>query len=86
MDEDRICGRNAVAALFARRADDVLRLLLAEEQVQAAGAFCAEMARMRRPYRTLPPDELARALADFGARERRFGGVVPAADAVRRSA
>lgn len=61
MDEDRICGRNAVAALFARRADDVLRLLLGEEQVSAAGPFCAEMARMRRPYRTLPPDELARA-------------------------
>lgn len=61
MDEDRICGRNAVAALFARRPDDVLRLLLAEEQAPAAGAFCAAMARMRRPYRTLPPDELARA-------------------------
>ena len=61
MDEDRICGRNAVTALFARRPDDVLRLLLAEEQLPAAGAFCAEMARMRRPYRTLPADELARA-------------------------
>ena len=69
MDEDRICGRNAVAALFARRAEDVLRLLLAEEQLPAAGSFCAEMARMRRPYRTLPPDELARAgMAPFKTR------------------
>lgn len=61
MDEDRICGRNAVAALFARRPDSVVRLLLAEAQLQAAGPFCAEMARMRRPYRTLDADELARA-------------------------
>ena len=31
MPDDRICGLNAVAALFARRPDDVIRLFYAED-------------------------------------------------------
>ncbi len=61
MDPDTICGPNAVAALFARRPADVLRLFYTEAHRIAAGPFCAELARRRVPYRMLPPDEMARA-------------------------
>ena len=61
MEEDRICGANAVAALFARRADAVQRLFYIEAMRQVAGPFCARLARARRPYRMMPADELARA-------------------------
>ncbi len=61
MPDDRICGPNAVAALFARRPDSVMRLFYTEEAKTAAGPFCAAMAKVRRPYRLLPPDEMERA-------------------------
>lgn len=61
MEEDRICGANAVAALFTRRADAVQRLFYTEAMRQVAGPFCALLARARRPYRLMPADELARA-------------------------
>ncbi len=60
MTEDRICGASAVAALFARRPDAVRRLFYIEEARQAAGPFCAVLARAHRPYRMLPEEELAR--------------------------
>ena len=61
MEDDRICGANAVAALFARRADQVQRLFYLDEMRQVAGPLCARLARMHRPYRMVPRDELARA-------------------------
>ena len=61
MPDDRICGLNAVTALFARRPDDVVRLFYDDDHKTGAGPLCAEMARMRRPYRLLPDDELERA-------------------------
>ena len=61
MPDDRICGANAVAALFARRAESVVRLFYAEDAKADAGPHCAVMAAMLRPYRLLPPDELERA-------------------------
>ncbi len=61
MQTDTICGANAVAALFARRPDAVLRLFYTEAGRLAAGPFCAEMARRRAPYRMLPPAEMERA-------------------------
>ena len=61
MPDDRICGLNAVAALFARRIGDVNRLYYTAEVKEAAGPLCAELARMRRPYRLLPDDEMQRA-------------------------
>ena len=61
MPDDRICGANAVAALFARRAESVVRLFYAEDAKAVAGPHCAVMAAMHRPYRLLPPDELERA-------------------------
>ncbi|MDT7950913.1 MAG: RNA methyltransferase [Acetobacteraceae bacterium] len=60
MPDDRICGLNAVAALFARRLDDVNRLFYADPLKADVGLFCAAMARRRLPYRLLPPDELER--------------------------
>ena len=61
MEEDHVCGANAVAALFARRADAVQRLFYTEAMRQVAGPFCAQLARAHRPYRMMPADELARA-------------------------
>jgi len=71
MPDDRICGLNAVTALFARRPDDVIRLFYNEESKTRVGPLCAEMAQVRRPYRLLPPDELERA-----AGTPHHGGVV----------
>jgi TrmH RNA methyltransferase len=61
MQTDTICGARAVAALFRRRPGDVLRLFYGEAQRHLAGPFCAELARGKRPYRLLLPEELARA-------------------------
>lgn len=61
MQTDTICGANAVAALFRRRPADVQRLFYAEGMRQAAGPFCAELARTKRPYRMLPAEDLAKA-------------------------
>lgn len=71
MPDDRICGLNAVTALFACRASDVIRLFYNEESKARVGPLCAELARMRRPYRLLPPDEMERA-----AGTPHHGGVV----------
>ncbi len=60
MPDDRICGLNAVAALFARRPDAVNRLYYGEALKSAAGPLCAMLARQRLPYRLLPPAELER--------------------------
>ena len=61
MPDDRICGLNAVSALFARRAPDVNRLYYTDAFKEAAGPLCAQLAQMRRPYRLLPEDEMERA-------------------------
>jgi TrmH RNA methyltransferase len=61
MDQNTICGLNSVWALFRRRPDDVVRLYYTDAQRHHVGPLCAEMARLRRPYRELPPDEMARA-------------------------
>lgn len=61
MQTETICGLNAVRALCARRPDDIVRLYYGADQRHEAGPLCADLARRRRPYRELPPDELARA-------------------------
>ena len=63
MKADTICGANAVAALFARRPDDVLRLFYLAERRDVVGPWCATLAAAHRPYRLVPPDELAKAAA-----------------------
>jgi TrmH RNA methyltransferase len=59
-DLDRHCGPAAVAALFARRPQDVQRLFHTAERRREAGPHCAVLARMRRPYREVPAADLAR--------------------------
>ncbi len=61
MQTDTICGARAVAALFERRPDSVLRLFYTEQARNEAGPFCAILAKRRLPYRLLPPDEMAKA-------------------------
>jgi TrmH RNA methyltransferase len=75
MDEDRICGVNAVTALFARRSGDVKRLFYVDAEKERAGPLCAEMARLKRPYRMLDDTELARA-----AGTTHHGGIVAIAE------
>jgi TrmH RNA methyltransferase len=59
-DTDRIAGSAAVAAVFATRPDAVLRLFYVAERRREAGPLCKAMAAARKPYREVPPDELAR--------------------------
>jgi len=75
MPDDRICGLNAVSALFARRLDDVNRLHYSEALRAEAGPFCALLARRRLPYRMLPPAELERV-----AGTTHHGGIVALAN------
>ena len=56
----RICGANPVKAVFLRRPEAVLRLFYTEAMRRVAGPLCAHLARTRRPYREVLPDELAR--------------------------
>ncbi len=61
MKTDTICGAQAVAALFARRPDDALRLFYTKAAREQAGPFCATMAAARKPYRLLEPEDIAKA-------------------------
>jgi TrmH RNA methyltransferase len=76
LDTDRICGPAAVAALFARRPEAALRLFHVAERRREAGPFCSQLAKMRRPYREVPPDELSRI-----AGTEHHGGLVVVAEA-----
>ena len=73
-DADRIAGPAAVAALFAVRPDAVLRLFYTATRRREAGPLCKVMAAARKPYREVPPDELAR-IAGTG----HHGGIVAVA-------
>ena len=68
---DRLCGPAAATAAFATRPDDVLRLFYTASRRREVGPICAVMARGRRPYREVTPEELARI-----ARTEHHGGVV----------
>jgi TrmH RNA methyltransferase len=59
-DTDRIAGAAAVQAAFATRPEAVLRLFYLAERRREAGPLCKQMAAARKPYREVPPDELAR--------------------------
>ncbi|WP_426956374.1 TrmH family RNA methyltransferase [Muricoccus radiodurans] len=59
-EPDRLCGAAAVAAVFGRRPKDVLRLFYTPARRREAGPFCAALAEMRRPYREVGEEELAR--------------------------
>lgn len=70
-DLDRHCGPAAVAAVFARRPNDVMRLFHTPERRREAGPHCAAMARLRRPYREVVAADLARV-----AGTQHHGGIV----------
>ncbi|MFT8243729.1 TrmH family RNA methyltransferase [Roseomonas sp. BN140053] len=55
-----MCGRAAVLAAFARRPGDIQRLFYTPALRPEAGAICATLARLRRPYREVETAELAR--------------------------
>lgn len=59
-ETDRIAGDAAVAALFAKRPEAVLRLFYVAARRREAGPFCKLLAAARKPYREVPPEELAR--------------------------
>jgi TrmH RNA methyltransferase len=61
MQQDIICGLNAVEAVFRRRPADIARLFYISQMRPTAGPFCAELARTKRPYRELPPEEMQKA-------------------------
>ena len=63
MKHDVICGAQAVAALFARRPDDALRLFYLAEQRHAVGPWCATMAAAKKPYRLVDAAELEKVAA-----------------------
>ena len=56
----RIAGLPAVSALFATQPERVERLFFEDRLKPLTGAFCAALARARKPYRIVPPDELER--------------------------
>ena len=56
----RVAGLPAVAALFAAAPERVERLFFDRRMQHEAGAFCAELARRRKPYRLVEADELER--------------------------
>ena len=58
MNTDNICGANAVAALFAKRPDDVQRLFYLDEMKPEVGAHCAELAKRKKPYRMVDAETL----------------------------
>ncbi|MBR0660284.1 TrmH family RNA methyltransferase [Neoroseomonas oryzicola] len=70
-DLDRHCGPAAVAAVFARRPQDVMRFFYVAERRREAGPHCAALARLRRPYREVQPADLARI-----AGTQHHGGIV----------
>ena len=60
MNTDNICGANAVAALFAKRPDDVQRLFYLEEMKPEVGTYCAGLASRKKPYRVVDGETLAK--------------------------
>lgn len=56
----RICGANAVRALFLRRPEQALRLHYTPERRPVAGPLCRYLARHQRPYQEVSAEQLAR--------------------------
>ena len=55
-----IAGLPAVSALFSTAPERVQRLYFDQRTKPHAEALCAELARVRKPYRLVKTDELAR--------------------------
>jgi TrmH RNA methyltransferase len=74
MQTDNICGANAVAALFAKRPDDVQRLFYLADMKQEVGAYCGELAQRRKPYRMVDAETMEKIAAT-----RHHGGITAVA-------
>lgn len=74
-DPQRICGPNAVRTLFLRRPQAVIRLFFSESRREFAEPLARHMARTRRPFREVWPDELSRV-----AGTTHHGGIVAIAE------
>lgn len=74
-DPQRICGINAVRALFLRRPEAVQRLHYLAERRPIAGPLCRYLARHQKAYREVLDDELTRI-----AGTEHHGGIVAIAD------
>lgn len=70
----KIAGLPAVSALFRCDAQRVMRLYYEERMKNAVGPFCAELARLHRPYRMVSGEELAKVAGTV-----LHGGIVAAA-------
>jgi len=79
-DPQRICGVNAVRALFLRRPEAVQRLHYLAERRPVAGPLCKYLARHQKAYREVLADELERI-----AGTEHHGGIVAIADPRRAS-
>ncbi|MGZ8246931.1 TrmH family RNA methyltransferase [Methylomagnum sp.] len=71
----RIAGLPAVAALFKRSPERVLRFFYEDRMVPQVGDFCGKMAKLRRPYRMVDANELTKIAGTV-----RHGGVVAVAE------
>jgi RNA methyltransferase, TrmH family len=58
-EEIKVYGEHACRALFERRPDDLLRVYLTEDRLKRFGDVLRHCARLRRPYRVVPAEELA---------------------------
>src|ERR1700751_2086041 len=56
----RIAGLPAVPALFAAAPERIERLFFDARLKPEVGLLCAELARRRKPYREVEPEDLAR--------------------------
>lgn len=56
----RVAGRPAVETLFRVAPERIVRLFFTAEAGGAFGPICAALAKARKPYRQVEPDELAR--------------------------
>ncbi|MDB5412749.1 MAG: methyltransferase TrmH [Rubritepida sp.] len=74
-EPQRICGANAVRALFLRRPEAVQRLHYLAERRPVAGPLCRYLARHQKAYREVLADELARI-----AGTEHHGGIVAITD------
>ena len=70
----RVAGLAAVTALFRHGPERVVRLFYEGRRIADVGEFCARMAELRRPYRRVDGDELAKVAGTL-----QHGGVVAVA-------
>ncbi|MBE9605089.1 RNA methyltransferase [Acetobacteraceae bacterium H6797] len=62
-DFDKVCGVAAVQAVFACRPEAVQRLFYLPARREVAGPLCARLAKLRRVYREVGPEELGKIAA-----------------------